>query len=102
MVQLETSLMLMELLILQQASSRLGNPNLKPELLSEFEFGFDSRFFDNRVGINASYFLRKTKNLITETPIDPSTGFSSTFTNIGELRGNGIEVDLDLHLVKKR
>jgi hypothetical protein len=53
------------------------------------------------VGINASYFLRKTKNLITETPIDPSTGFSSTFTNIGELRGNGI-VDLDLHLVKKR
>jgi outer membrane receptor protein involved in Fe transport len=84
----------------QQASSRLGNPNLKPELLSEFEFGFDSRFFDNRVGINASYFLRKTKNLITETPIDPSTGFSSTFTNIGELRGNGIEVDLDLHLVK--
>jgi hypothetical protein len=42
------------------------------------------------VGINASYFLRKTKNLITETPIDPSTGFSSTFTNIGELRGNGI------------
>jgi outer membrane receptor protein involved in Fe transport len=45
----------------QQASSRLGNPNLKPELLSEFEFGFDSRFFDNRVGINASYFLRKLK-----------------------------------------
>jgi TonB-linked SusC/RagA family outer membrane protein len=84
----------------QQANSRLGNPNLKPELLSEFEFGFDSKFFDNRIGLNASYFLRKTKNLITETPIDPSTGFSSTFTNIGELRGNGLEVDLDLQIVK--
>lgn len=84
----------------QQAAARLGNPNLKPELLSEYEFGFDSKFFDNRVGLNASYFLRKTKNLITETPIDPSTGFSSTFTNIGELRGNGLEVDLDLHIIK--
>ena len=83
-----------------QSSSRLGNANLKPELLSEFEFGFDSKFFDNRIGLNASYFLRNTKNLITETPIDPSSGYSSIFTNIGELRGNGIEVDLDLHLVK--
>lgn len=84
----------------QQANSRLGNPNLKPELLSEFEFGFDSKFFDNRIGLNASYFLRKSTNLITESPIDPSTGFLSTFTNIGELRGNGLEVDLDLHLIK--
>jgi hypothetical protein len=43
--------MLMELVNpAQQASSRLGNPNLKPGP-SEFEFGFDSRFFDNRVGI---------------------------------------------------
>ncbi len=83
-----------------QSSSRLGNANLKPELLSEFEFGFDSKFFDNRIGLNASYFLRNTKNLITETPIDPSSGYSSIFTNIGELKGNGIEVDLDLHLIK--
>jgi TonB-linked SusC/RagA family outer membrane protein len=83
-----------------QSSSRLGNANLKPELLSETEFGFDSKFFDNRIGLNASYFLRNTKNLITETPIDPSSGFLSIFTNIGELKGNGIEVDLDLHLIK--
>ncbi|MGZ9675018.1 SusC/RagA family TonB-linked outer membrane protein [Flavobacterium sp. GNP001] len=84
----------------QQASSRLGNSNLRPELLSEYEFGFDSKFFDNRIGLNASYFLRETKNLITETPIDPSSGFLTTFTNIGLLKGNGLEIELDLHLVK--
>ena len=84
----------------QQASSRLGNKNLRPELLSETEFGFDSRFFDNRIGLNASYFLRKTTDLITETPIDPSSGFSSTFTNIGELRGNGLEIELEFQLIK--
>ncbi len=84
----------------QQTASRLGNPNLKPELLSEYEFGFDSKFLDNRVSINASYFRRQTKNLITETPIDPSTGYLSTFTNIGKLEGNGIEVDLDVDVIR--
>lgn len=84
----------------QQANSRLGNANLKPELLAETEFGFDAKFWDNRIGLNASYFLRNTKNLITETPIDPSSGYSSTFTNIGELKGNGIEVELNLNLVR--
>lgn len=84
----------------QQTSSRLGNPNLKPELLSEIEFGFESKFLDNRVSLNASYFRRQTKNLITETPIDPSTGYLTTFTNIGRLEGNGIEVDLDVDVIR--
>jgi TonB-linked SusC/RagA family outer membrane protein len=84
----------------QQNNSRLGNPNLKPELLSEIEFGFESKFLDNRVSLNASYFRRQTKNLITETPIDPSTGYLTTYTNIGRLEGNGIEVDLDVDVIR--
>ncbi|RTY71354.1 SusC/RagA family TonB-linked outer membrane protein [Flavobacterium sp. LB2P53] len=84
----------------QLVSSRLGNAKLKPELLTELEFGFDSKFFNNRVSLNASYFKRTTTDLITETPIANSTGFLTTFTNIGELKGHGIEVDLDVHVIK--
>jgi TonB-linked SusC/RagA family outer membrane protein len=86
----------------QQTFDRLGNPNLKPELLSEYEFGFDSKFFDNRVSINASYYNRISKNLITESPIDPGTGFLTTFTNIGKLQGNGIEIDLDIDVIRSK
>jgi hypothetical protein len=38
--------------------------------------------------------------LITSTPIANSTGYLNTFTNIGELEGNGIEIDLDVHAIK--
>ena len=84
----------------QSGSSSLGNASLRPELLREIEFGFDSKFFDNRISLNASYFKRFTTDLITSTPIANSTGYLNTFTNIGELEGNGIEIDLDIHAIK--
>lgn len=84
----------------QQVAALLGNANLRPELLQEIEFGFDSKFLNNRVTLDASYFKRKTKDLITETPIANSTGYRTTFTNIGLLEGYGIEVDLGLHIIK--
>ena len=84
----------------QSGSSSLGNASLRPELLREIEFGFDSKFFDNRISLNASYFKRFTSDLITSTPIANSTGYLNTFTNIGELEGNGLEIDLDVHAIK--
>lgn len=84
----------------QLTSSALGNAALKPELLSEFEVGFDSKFFNNRLSVNASYFKRFTENLITSTPISNATGFLSTFTNIGSLEGSGIEVDLGIEIIR--
>jgi hypothetical protein len=84
----------------QSGSTTLGNANLRPELLEEIEFGFDSKFFDNRLSLNASYFKRYTTDLITSTPIANSTGFLNTFTNIGKLEGNGLEIDVDVHAIK--
>ncbi len=78
----------------------LGNPDLKPERLSEFELGLDTRFLDNRVGLNASVFKKKTKDLITNKDLDPSTGYQLTTLNGGDLEVKGVEVDLDLHIVK--
>jgi outer membrane receptor protein involved in Fe transport len=57
------------------ASNNLGNPNLRPELLTEIELGFDSKFLSNRVSLDFSYFKRKTKDLITDRPLPPSSGF---------------------------
>ena len=78
----------------------LGNPDLEPERLSEFELGIDTRFLNNRVGLNASVFKKKTEDLITNKDLDPSTGYQLTTLNGGDLEIKGVEVDLDLHLVK--
>ncbi len=78
------------------AGSTLGNPQLMPELHREIEVGAEARFFRNRIGIDLTLYQRRTSDLITRAPIDPSTGFTSTFINIGEIENKGIELGLDL------
>ena len=85
-------------IITNSVSNFQANPNLKPELLSEVEFGIDARVWKNRIGINASYFERTSKDLIVSKPLPTSTGFTSTQDNIGKIEGDGIEVDLDLEM----
>lgn len=77
-----------------QVAAFKANPDLKPELLSEFEVGFESKFFSNRVSLDFTYFDRTTKDLIVREPLSASTGFTFTQSNIGKIEGDGIEVDL--------
>jgi hypothetical protein len=75
----------------QSVSTVLGNPNLKPELHEEFEFGVESTMFNNKLRFDLSLYQKNTRNLITNSPIDPATGFTSTAVNIGRIRNRGIE-----------
>jgi TonB-linked SusC/RagA family outer membrane protein len=85
-------------IITNSVSNFQANPDLKPELLSEVEFGVDARVWKNRIGINASYFDRTSKDLIVFKPLPTSTGYTSTQDNIGQIEGDGIEVDVDLEM----
>lgn len=78
----------------------LGNPNLKPELLKEFEVGVESKLWDNRISLDLSLYKRITEDLIINRPLDPSTGYSSTRTNVGEIENKGLEVDLGLDIIR--
>ena len=75
-------------------SNVLGNPNLKPELHTEFEFGVEGKMFNNRLGFDVTVYRRDTRNLITEAPLDPATGYTNTTINIGKIRNQGIEVSV--------
>ena len=77
-------------------SNQLGNPNLKPELTSEFEVGLEARFFENRVGFDFSYYNRYTKDLIDVIPKDPSSGFTAQMSNLGDVRNKGVELTVNL------
>lgn len=77
-----------------QVAGFKANPDLKPEILSEFEVGFESKFIDNRVSLDFTYFDRTTKDLIVREPLSPSTGFTFTQSNVGKIEGDGIEIDL--------
>jgi TonB-linked SusC/RagA family outer membrane protein len=80
-------------------SNTLGNPDLKPEKISEIEFGIDSRLF-NRLTLNLSVYEKTTQNLITNRTLDNATGFNNTLVNIGEMQSKGLEIEYDLNIIK--
>ncbi|WP_353481378.1 SusC/RagA family TonB-linked outer membrane protein [Haliscomenobacter sp.] len=75
-------------------NNNLGNPNLKPELHTEFEFGIEGKMFNNRLGFDVTAYRRDTRNLITSAPLDPATGYTATTINIGKIRNQGIELSV--------
>ncbi len=83
----------------QPTSSRGGtafDPNLTPEFTTELEIGSDIRLFKQRVGLEVTWYDKKSTDLIFSISIPQVTGYSSFFTNLGEIRNTGWEVALDL------
>ena len=87
-------------IISNTTGSQLGNTALKPELLAELEFGIEANMFENRLSAEVSYFQRNTTDLIISQPLDPSTGYTSTSTNIGKIEATGWEVDLSADWIR--
>lgn len=81
-------------------SNTMNNPNLKPELTDEFEVGAELYFLNRRVGLDVAYYNKLTKNLIDQLPYDPSTGYTTQFANLGDVRNSGVELTLSLTPVK--
>jgi TonB-linked SusC/RagA family outer membrane protein len=77
-----------------------GNPDLTPERVNEFEIGIDTKFLNNRVGLNVSAFKRVTSDLITDRDLPPSEGFTRSYINGGDLENTGIELDLNASIFK--
>ncbi|MEW2923137.1 SusC/RagA family TonB-linked outer membrane protein [Muricauda sp. ANG21] len=80
--------------------SRVPNPNLKNELTKSYEFGSNLRLFDNRLGIDFTYYNSSTKNQILPVNISSATGFSTMVINAGEITNEGIELQFDATPIK--
>ncbi|HEV2833345.1 MAG TPA: SusC/RagA family TonB-linked outer membrane protein [Hanamia sp.] len=77
------------------ANNAFGNPALLPEFTKAFEAGADLRFFDNRYGIDFTYFRSQSDNQILATRTPPSAGAFLTYLNGGSIRNEGIEIVLN-------
>lgn len=68
--------------------------DLKPEETKSFEFGLDAKFFNNRLGVDFTYYDSKTENQIIGIEVPSSSGFSKELINAGEISNSGIELML--------
>ncbi|MBF9255277.1 SusC/RagA family TonB-linked outer membrane protein [Pontibacter sp. 172403-2] len=73
----------------------LPNPELKPEITTEYEVGLELRGLDDRIGLNASYYDRKTKNQILPLSRSAATGYTFKFVNAGLVENKGVELSLN-------
>ncbi|OQP63505.1 hypothetical protein A3860_24505 [Niastella vici] len=83
-------------------SKQINNLNLKPVITKEAEFGAEVRFLNNRIGIDANYYDKRTDGQIFNVPISPGSGYTSLVQNIGLVSNKGVEVTMDATPVKNR
>ncbi|MFA6168266.1 MAG: SusC/RagA family TonB-linked outer membrane protein [Gemmatimonadaceae bacterium] len=76
--------------------STVGNPGLKPERGNEIELGFETSSFDGRLGLDITYYTKRTNDALMPVANPLSTGFSgSQLVNLGTISNSGFEVRID-------
>jgi TonB-linked SusC/RagA family outer membrane protein len=82
----------------------IGNPNLKPERVLGTELGFEAGLFQERFGIDFTYFHDDSRDAILSRAVAPGTGFSnsSQFFNAGEITKQGIEMLLKGQILNQK
>lgn len=79
-----------------------GNKDLKPEVTTEQEVGFEIGMWNDRIGVEASRYFSETKDAIVQRPYAPSSGFNqSQRVNIGALENKGWEASIKYLVVSR-
>ncbi|ANE52631.1 SusC/RagA family TonB-linked outer membrane protein [Flavisolibacter tropicus] len=74
--------------------NQIVSDNLKPEITTGYEAGFDVSLLKQRINGNFTYFSTETKDQTVATGISGTTGFSSYLVNTGLTSSKGIEAAL--------
>lgn len=80
--------------VYNQIPANLGNKDLKPETTKEFEAGLENKFFNNRLGLELSYYSRSISDMLFQVPLAPSSGNTDVWTNSGKMTNKGFEATL--------
>ncbi|MCD7713813.1 MAG: TonB-dependent receptor [Prevotella sp.] len=72
-----------------------GNEDLTWETSNSFNIGFDFSLFKNKLSGTIEYFNRQTSDMLYNKPTATSLGYSSIPMNVGSMRNNGVEIELN-------
>jgi TonB-linked SusC/RagA family outer membrane protein len=81
-------------------NNALLNAELKPEITSSYEIGTDIRLWQNRVGLDLTYYKKVSKDQILDVNVSNATGYLSKLLNAGKIENKGIEIQLTVTPVK--
>lgn len=75
---------------------RTGNTNLKWETTTQTNIGVDFGFLNNSLSLSFDYYIKKTKDMLTQPPVLAVAGENAVmFMNTGDMSNNGFELQLN-------
>lgn len=80
----------------QNMTNAYGNLELEAEMKHEWEFGLETRFWDDRVNFDVSYYNNKIKKQITAIEVPYSSGSETMLMNVGEVGNQGLELAISV------
>ena len=82
--------------------NNLGNPDLKPEMKTEWELGTDLRFFRDALSITATYYSNHIDDILINVGLTPSSGFETIYANAAAMKNHGFEMEANYLAVNQR
>lgn len=80
----------------------LGNPDIEPEIKTEWEFGADVRFLNDLLSLSMTYYQNEIDGILLSRDLSPSSGYDTQFGNFGAMENQGIEADLTWNAIQKK
>ena len=74
--------------------SQLANDKLTWEKSKNLNVGFEWNMF-GKVTLSAEYYLKNTTDLLFQVPTAFETGFSDRWDNLGKLKNDGVEIEVN-------
>jgi TonB-linked SusC/RagA family outer membrane protein len=75
--------------------TRIGNPNAKWETNETMDFGFETTFMNNKIGIKLDWYSKKTKDLLFAPELPGTAGSADApYVNIAAMSNTGVDAEL--------
>lgn len=71
------------------------NPNLRPTMTNSFELGLEMKFFNNRLGLDFTYYNQLSTDQIMRLATSSASGYQYRLINAGKIRNAGVELAIN-------
>ncbi len=79
---------------------QLANPDLKWEKTRQVNAGIDIGLLKNRIGIEFNVYSKYTTDNLLQLPVPGISGFSTYYSNAGEISNKGVELNISSTNIK--
>lgn len=73
--------------------------DLRWETTEQTDIGLDLGLFENRILLNADYYIKNTSDLLNTVTLPSTLGFTTTIQNVGKVQNKGFELGLDANVL---